>query len=91
MPPQISKVPPVSAYAFTRADGNDTNFDVQEDTVVTVADFTCDLQGQSAPEPRQANLNEALSQVLRQRGAWAQSQSQVKPPVPQTLSTSWWS
>lgn len=88
VPPQVPAVP---AYAFTRAEGNDTNFDVQEEAVVTVADFTSDLQGQSAPEPRQANLNEALSQVLRQRDAWVQSQSQVKPPVPQTLSTSWWS
>lgn len=86
-----AQVPAVPAYAFTRAEGNDTNFDVQEEAVVTVADFTSDLQGQSAHQPRQANLNEALSQVLRQRDAWVQSQSQVKPPVPQTLSTSWWS
>ncbi len=92
-PPSVgSSVPAQIPFCgFSRAENNDTNFDVQEEAIVTVADFTSDLEGQTAPEPRQANLNEALSQVLRQRGAWAQSQSQVKPPVPQSLSTSWWS
>ncbi len=93
-PPPPSVVPAEATQipfcGFSRAAGNDTNFDVQEEAIVTVADYTGDLVGQTAAEPRQASLNNALSQVLRQRGAWTQ-QAQVKPTAPQALSTGWWS
>ncbi len=86
--------PPVSApplTGFSLVPNTQQSFEPQEEVLVTVADFTSDLQGRSAPESRKPNLNHALGTVLRQRGAWAQAETPVKPPVPQALSNSWWS
>lgn len=88
-PPPILSAPPLSG--FSRVENNQQSFEPQEEVLVTVADYTQDLQGQSAPEARKPNLNHALGNVLRQRGAWAQAETSVKPPVPQTLSSGWWS
>lgn len=89
-----ASAPPVSApplTGFSLVPNTQQSFEPQEEVLVTVADFTSDLQGQSAPESRKPNLNHALGTVLRQRGAWAQAETPIKPPVPQALSNSWWS
>lgn len=96
MPSAMTQQP---VCAFSRIE-NDRNFDVQEEEIITVADFTNELQGQSAPEQRPQSLNHALSSVLRHRGAWTQTQ-QTQQPQPQiqqsqapdhiTVSSSWWS
>ncbi len=91
-PPGLSNCQPQAPIrGFSRLYEADPDCSGQEETIVTVADFTSDLQGQSEPAPRQPSLNNALSNVLRHRGAWAQAESQVKPPVNETVSTSWWS
>jgi hypothetical protein len=87
---QPSTPPFVPSSGFSRVEGNQ-NFQPQGEAIVTVVDFTADLQGQPAPQPRQASLHDALSQVLRQRDVWKQSQPQVRPPVPQAVSDGWWS
>ena len=89
-----ASAPPVGApplTGFSLVPNTQQSFEPQEEVLVTVADFTSDLQGQSAPESRKPNLNHALGTVLRQRGAWAQAETPIKPPVPQALSNSWWS
>lgn len=88
-PPPVLSAPPLTG--FSPVQDNQQSFEPQKEMLVTVADYTQDLQGQSAPEARKPNLNHALGNVLRQRGAWAQAETPVKPPVPQTLSNGWWS
>jgi hypothetical protein len=100
-PPPVmpSAMTPQPVCAFTRIE-NDAhqNFEAQEEKIITVFDFTKDLQGQRAPEQPQPNLNRALSSVLRHRGAWSQAQqtheqaqqpAQVSDHTP--VSSSWWS
>ncbi len=90
-PSGLPSTPPlVPSSGFSRVEGNQ-NFQPQEEAIVTVVDFTSDLQGQSAPQLRQASLHDALSQVLRQRDAWKQSQPQVNSPVAQSVADGWWS
>lgn len=94
-PPPPVGAPPLTGFSLVpntqHTQHTQQSFEPQVETLVTVADFTRDLQGQTAPEQRKPNLNHALGTVLRQRGAWAQAETPVKPPVPQTLSNSWWS
>lgn len=62
-----------------------------EEVIVTVADFRPLNSGnQPVQQPRQANLNQALGNVLRTHGAWAQSQQPVRAAQSQ-VTTSWWS
>ncbi len=85
--PLVSAVP---ACGFGRVATNQV-FESQEATIVTVADFRNDLQGQTAPEPLKPNLNRALGSVLRQHGPWAQSQAPVKAPLAEAQASLWWS
>ncbi|HNB23650.1 MAG TPA: hypothetical protein PKZ32_14600, partial [Candidatus Melainabacteria bacterium] len=80
-PPPPVDAPPLTG--FSAVPNSQQSFEPQRKAV--------DLQGQNDGEQRQPNLNEALGHILRQRGAWAQAETPVKPAVPQTLSNGWWS
>ncbi|MBA3858158.1 MAG: hypothetical protein C0507_14735 [Cyanobacteria bacterium PR.3.49] len=90
--PSASTPQPVCAFSRIENEAQ-VNFDVQEERIVTVFDFTNELQGQSAQEQPPQNLNRALNSVLRHRGAWAQAQQQAQPQAPDhtPVSSSWWS
>ncbi|MBA3995341.1 MAG: hypothetical protein C0469_17615, partial [Cyanobacteria bacterium DS2.3.42] len=90
LPVVTASVPQMAASGFGRVETNQV-FEPQEATIVTVADFRKDLQGQTAPELQKPNLNRALGSVLRQRGPGAQSQAPVAAPLPQAQASAWWS
>jgi hypothetical protein len=87
--PAAVQTQPVQPFVgFTRIEeAAQFNFEPKEELVITVADF----RNTAAPaQPRQPKLNQALGNVLRTHGAWAQSQQPARS-AESPVTTSWWS
>ncbi|MBA3858161.1 MAG: hypothetical protein C0507_14750 [Cyanobacteria bacterium PR.3.49] len=92
-PAAVQVIPSQPFVGFTRLE--ELQFSCQpqdgDENIVTVADFrNLNSAASTAQQQPQANLNQALGNVLRTHGAWAQSQQPVRAAESQ-VTTSWWS